>query len=145
MFYYLVYASYATHPLSQRGLEELLATSRDNNKAHDVTGMLLYIDGKFLQVLEGPKDSVRKIFGAIRKDVRHKKISVIIEGHIKKRNFDAWHMSFKSFTASRFEKLSGFRDIEAFFLNNPVSRDSHVAHVFLQLFFNKHYKPFALS
>lgn len=145
MYYYLMYVSYATRPFSQNELKDLLETSRRNNQVRDVTGMLLYIDGKFLQVLEGPKEAVHQIFNVIKLDTRHKRVNVIIEGKLKKRNFDAWYMSFKSFTARQFEKISGYRNIESFFENNPVSDDSHVAHVFLRLFFNKNYKPMSLS
>ncbi len=107
--------------------------------------MLLYIDGKFLQVLEGRKEDVNEIFGKISQDPRHKKVSVIIEGYLEKRNFDAWHMSFKSFTATQFRKISGFKNLEAFFQNNKITNESHVTMVFLKLFYNKNYKPISLT
>ena len=145
MYYYLMYVSYATEPMDRSALTKLLETCRENNKKLDVTGMLFYIDGKFLQVLEDKKDAVNEIFGRIRMDTRHRKVSVMIEGNIKKRNFDAWYMSFRSFSARQFEKLSGFKNLETFFEKNPVTDESHVTRVFMRLFFNKYYKPLSVS
>ena len=145
VFYYLMYVSYANEPFTQSKLKELLNTCRINNKKRDVTGMLLYIDGKFLQVLEGRKEDVNFIFENIVKDPRHKKVNVIIEGRLSKRNFEAWHMSFKSFTARQFRKISGFKNLESFFQNNRITNESHVSLVFLKLFYNKNYKPISLT
>ena len=49
----LIYASSATKAMSQDELKALLAKARTNNQRDNITGMLLYNDGNFLQVLEG--------------------------------------------------------------------------------------------
>ena len=63
--YHLVYTSHATHPLTPEDLIELLRESRENNKAHHITGMLLYLNGKFIQILEGMKGDVIKVYANI--------------------------------------------------------------------------------
>jgi hypothetical protein len=145
MHYYLMYVSYALEPFSDEMLESLLTVSRKNNDKYGITGMLLYIDGKFIQVLEGNKEDVNALFDNIRIDKRHKKVNVIIEGTSEKRNFPDWHMSFKSFTSKQFKKISGYHDLEQFFLDHPVTDESHVTYIFLRLFYNKYHKSTAIS
>jgi hypothetical protein len=58
----LVYASAAAVPFTIAQLESLLTKARRKNSLCDVTGMLLYHEGSFFQVLEGPEAAVRKVF-----------------------------------------------------------------------------------
>ena len=49
----LIYASYATREMSNEDLIDLLEKSRQRNSRQNITGLLLYAEKKFLQVLEG--------------------------------------------------------------------------------------------
>ena len=67
-----IHASAATHDLSGDDLIDLLRLARSNNTQLDITGMLLHHDGSFLQVLEGPEDSVRTLFDvSLRVELGH--------------------------------------------------------------------------
>jgi len=68
---FLVYVSSATLPFSGEDLRALLATCRENNAELGVTGMLLYKDGNFMQVLEGDEQAVRGLYARIAADPRH--------------------------------------------------------------------------
>ncbi len=140
MYHYLMYVSYAVTPLSDADLEKLLQTCRINNKKLGVTGMLMYIDGKFIQVLEGKRDVINRLYDQIVTDRRHKKISKIIEGKSSKRNFPDWNMGFKSMSGRDFESLAGFNNIEDYFNAHEVDENSHVTLIFLKLFYNKYFK-----
>ena len=59
--FHLVYVSSAVRPFSKSELVELLNVTRDNNSRLGVTGMLLYRDGNFMQVLEGGEPVVRAL------------------------------------------------------------------------------------
>ena len=61
----LVYLSSASQPFSEDDLVALLTQARQNNTAHGLTGMLLYKDGNFMQVLEGDEAEVRRLFHTI--------------------------------------------------------------------------------
>ena len=54
----LIYASAAVKPFTPQELTVLLAKARKKNSSMDISGMLLYHAGSFLQVLEGPDDAV---------------------------------------------------------------------------------------
>jgi len=77
-------------------LYKILVDSRVSNKLADVTGLLVYVDGKFLQVLEGEQEVVTVLFEKISKDRRHKDVKVVYETGIERRTFNAWQMAYVS-------------------------------------------------
>lgn len=75
-------------------LQNILATARRKNVRLGVTGALLYNQGHFAQVLEGPLESVEKIFEAIERDSRHCDVLVVYAGPAASREFPDWSMAF---------------------------------------------------
>src|SRR5688572_12980573 len=73
----LLYVSTSIKLFSEEELLEMLKVSRDNNKALDITGLLLYKGGNFMQVLEGPDEVVNSLYEKIKIDPRHKDVTVI--------------------------------------------------------------------
>ena len=141
--YHLVYTSHATHPFSESDLIALLKESRHFNRRHDITGMLLYIQGKFIQVLEGEKETVLELYGRIVTDSRHHRASVIVEGESGKRIFKDWSMGFRRITEQEALHLGGFRNIDQFFSRTRITEESNLLLVFLRLFYNKNMVEFA--
>ncbi len=90
----LVYVSSAVHLMSDEEVLDILRVSRRNNEAKSVTGMLLYKDGNFMQVLEGEQEDVLSIFRKVEKDKRHNGISVLSQAPISERQFADWRMAF---------------------------------------------------
>lgn len=105
----LVYASAAVERLLPDALQLLLAQSRSRNVKDDVTGMLLYHNGSFMQVLEGPASSVNPIFASIERDKRHTGIKTLLRHEIQRREFAAWSMAFVDFSMP-FHQANGFVD-----------------------------------
>ena len=90
----LVYVSASTRKPTDLDLEEILTAARRNNPACDVTGMLLYIDRGFLQVLEGPPAGVEAVYARILGDRRHTAQRVLIDQPCDQRLFAQWSMGF---------------------------------------------------
>lgn len=90
----LCYVSSATRLMSNQELLEILRSSRQNNRATSVTGMLLYKGGNFMQVIEGPRESIQSLMEIINKDIRHKDIFMLWEEEIETRQFATWEMAF---------------------------------------------------
>jgi hypothetical protein len=143
--YHLVYISYAGHPFSELELIDLLQKARDNNKQKNVTGILLYAQQRFIQVLEGEQAVVQALFERIADDPRHRKVTVVLEGDHEQRMFDRWSMGFKSLTDVQFRELSGFTGVEHFLQHQHVTDDSHPVLIFLQLFYKKNFVDFPES
>ncbi|MDB5810935.1 MAG: hypothetical protein JWN94_3057, partial [Betaproteobacteria bacterium] len=57
-----IYASAAKSAFSNTALAELLAKARKNNRSLEATGMLLYADGSFFQVIEGEAAMIDALF-----------------------------------------------------------------------------------
>lgn len=100
----IIYLSSGIKIFSDDEINDLLRISRANNLKYDITGLLLYSDGNFMQILEGKKEAVEFIFEKIKKDNRHKNIILITNEPIKKRNFKDWKMGFSVIDVAFLEK-----------------------------------------
>jgi hypothetical protein len=101
----VVYVSSASSAFSTEDLTQLLEKARRANGAADVTGMLIYCKGKFLQALEGPPAAVRDTFARIERDQRHRDIVQLQRGDAS-RLFSNWAMGFSNL--DRQAALPGF-------------------------------------
>ena len=105
-----IYASAATHPFSTDELEKLLEKARANNGRLGVTGMLVYVDGSFFQVLEGDGETVDALLEKIRGDKTHGTFTLIMREPIAKRAFGEWTMGFSRMTREDIENIDGLND-----------------------------------
>ncbi len=106
----LIYNSAATQPMNEADLVALLEESRNRNASVDVTGMLLYHDHCFFQVLEGPRDEVHQLADRIERDPRHSQMTVIIDEPIHKRSFGEWTMGFAHVSPEDLRRIEGMND-----------------------------------
>jgi hypothetical protein len=95
----LTYVSSALEPFSPHELRDLLDRCNQNNRHQDVTGMLLYKDGNFMQVLEGEQSVVLAVHEAIMRDPRHRGLITLLRGETPGRQFPDWSMGFKDLGA----------------------------------------------
>jgi hypothetical protein len=117
--YRLGYVSTQTRPLSSAEMLSLLHLARENNAAHDVTGLLLHREDSFFQVLEGPEQAVLEIFETLQSDSRHQRIEILFEGACEEREFPDWRMGFSELDGIDVSQLPGFSD---FLLNDIEPR-----------------------
>lgn len=89
----MIYISQSTRKMSTSDLHEILKVAQDNNQSIDVTGSLFYNGGWFLQVLEGPTDTLKKLYNKIEKDPRHKNSRIIYDEPARFRTFTRWTMN----------------------------------------------------
>ncbi|MEO6038079.1 MAG: BLUF domain-containing protein [Saprospiraceae bacterium] len=106
----LTYVSSATHLFSNRDLVPLLAQWRDGNARKGITGMLLYKDGNFMQVLEGPPAVIRRQFLAIRSDFRHERVVSLGELSTESRRFPDWSLAFWNLNSIDPASVPGYAD-----------------------------------
>ena len=89
----LLYVSHTQHALNQWELNGILSVSRWNNARAQITGLLLHLDGGFLQLLEGPPSGIDRAFTRIRVDTRHWHTKILSEQEAP-RLFPEWTMGF---------------------------------------------------
>jgi len=96
----LVYYSTALRLFTDDELLAILEPARVANAATDITGMLLYVDGNFIQALEGPARALDKLFARIEADSRHYGVLKAFEMPIRQRNFVELPMGFRNMAKS---------------------------------------------
>ena len=108
--YHLGYVSTETEKFSDEALIDLLTVARNANTDRNVTGLLLYREGSFYQVLEGSESDVMATFHDIEEDPRHKEVRVLFDGETESREFADWQMGFLNLDGIDMNTLSGFSD-----------------------------------
>lgn len=88
----LIYASRAPSP-HPSDLSSILHTSRTRNPRFGITGALCFLDGAYMQYLEGEEREVRALYAAIERDRRHQSPRLLEFVGIPARFFPAWSMA----------------------------------------------------
>jgi uncharacterized membrane protein (DUF373 family) len=101
------YASKALKDWSPEELLALLKVCRDNNSARGITGMLVYSDRTFFQILEGEEKDVNEVYKIIAQDPRHTDVATIETKKITEREFPYWSMGFENLDPSALKDLEG--------------------------------------
>jgi hypothetical protein len=128
----IVYMSTSVTLLDDDQLIDILNSARKNNLKHNVTGVLLYSEGVFIQVLEGNEADVDVIFSKIQADARHKNIITLIDGLIEQRDFADWSMGFSTVHTDKVAGLVGYLKSTDKLSNRK--QDSNVAIMTLKTF-----------
>lgn len=106
----LTYASTTNQEWSPEELLRLLKQSRTNNGAKNITGILLYSNETFFQVLEGDEATVEDLYKTIEKDPRHKNCTLIEKLNITERAFPYWSMGFEKIKPEELRKMEGLNN-----------------------------------
>ena len=88
----LMYASRAVPAVDQEALLAIVRKSKSNNPAAGVTGVLCFSEGIFLQVLEGGRSAVNKLYNRNASDSRHTDVDLLCYEEIGERRFAGWSM-----------------------------------------------------
>jgi hypothetical protein len=107
MTYQMIYSSQATAAMSIADLEEILVDARTGNEKRKVTGVLVYVDGVFLQILEGEEQALRTLMRSIASDSRHTNVKVFYEAEVDRPIFTSWRMAYLSATPQQMAVWAG--------------------------------------
>lgn len=88
----LLYASRAVPAVDQEELLTILRKSKANNQPLGVTGVLCFSEGIFMQVLEGGRGPVNRLYNRIAGDSRHTDVELLCYQEIGERRFAGWSM-----------------------------------------------------
>jgi len=90
----LLYASRAVSAIGGDLIEEILTESRSHNPEHGITGVLCVCQGGdvFMQVLEGGREEVNRLYGNLLRDPRHRDVTLLDYSEITQRRFAGWRM-----------------------------------------------------
>jgi hypothetical protein len=94
--YTLTFVSSAIQPFTVAELHGLLGVCTRNNSRDQITGLLLYKEGNFMQSFEGEQEVLMGTFRRMQQDTRHGGMITLHEGHQRERQFPGWSMGFKN-------------------------------------------------
>jgi hypothetical protein len=88
----LVYVSNRNTNCTTGEIEKILASCKQNNPPLNITGVLLYSEAKFIQLVEGEAKVIMSLYDKIKSDPRHSNVMMISYNPIKEKSFPSWHM-----------------------------------------------------
>ncbi len=121
--------------MRDQDLADLLVQARANNERKGITGMLLYKDGRFIQLLEGHEEQVQDSFERIRRDDRHTAVELLWLRYAQYRDFPDWTMGFVNADELDPSTLKGFSSfLERDLRYEKFIQNSTEVHEMLQAF-----------
>ncbi|BCU06669.1 BLUF domain-containing protein [Allochromatium tepidum] len=105
---HIIYMSTARHEYEPAELKAILDSSARYNARNGITGMLLYAEGCFIQVLEGEAEAVDETYARVARDARHFGLIELERSEIPARSFEQWSMGFKKVTEEDIRRHPNF-------------------------------------
>ncbi|SFN47113.1 BLUF domain-containing protein [Salegentibacter flavus] len=94
MRYAISYVSTANKDLTDPEVTNIMKRTMKFNRNHDISGILLYNENNFFQLLEGEKQTVLELYKIISEDSRHYDIIKFLEKPIFNTPFDGYLTEF---------------------------------------------------
>jgi len=89
----LLYISRATGAITSTVTGSILESARVHNRVAGITGILCQGQGLYIQILEGERASVNRLYATLIKDKRHQDIELVSIEEIQTRKFPDWSMA----------------------------------------------------
>ncbi|WP_026302643.1 BLUF domain-containing protein [Psychroflexus tropicus] len=117
---FVSYMSSQSRVMSKKSIEEFLFQVREKNKLLTITGVLLLIQGKFVQYIEGPEEEITDVYESISNDHRHTDMILLDSGDLEERQFKDWSMAYKEVSDKQVKGIIGDEELnlEDIFLNS---------------------------
>lgn len=100
-----VSASHSTAEALKKDLSDILESSKKNNQALGLTGILVHGGGMFMQVLEGPDHQVFRKYTEILDDKRHADCRIVLITTTEERAFPDWAMAVLEISNHEFQGI----------------------------------------
>ena len=111
MVNYLIYLSCTTNYIGTSDLNNIIQSANHYNPKFNITGILLYHNEYFLQMLEGQESDLNRLFAKIEKDSRHRCLYEPLKGVMSERLFSQWSMGLVDLgSQSAIEKIDQFKE-----------------------------------
>ncbi|MBT0606697.1 BLUF domain-containing protein [Aequorivita echinoideorum] len=116
----ICYISNSVKLFPDEEIQALFDQTISNNNYYGITGILIYQEGTFIQVIEGENAIIDALFYKIERDERHNQITVILRHPIDERIFSNYKLGFR--TMNNFEELKEFSKYLATLADSPYAK-----------------------
>lgn len=100
------YFSTASGPQDEKIVHDILLSARRANRRDSITGLLVAGGGRYLQVIEGPREPVEALYGRIVKDNRHLAVTQFLRRDVADRSFGDWSMAYRRHRVGQADSFS---------------------------------------
>lgn len=107
---FLICVSEAATAVSDDGLIAMLQEYRAENLKLNITGLLLYSQGVYLQAIEGELPDASRAYEHVIKDQRFKNTQLLASGEMTERMFKSWCMGFMPAEGTDMSGIKGYLD-----------------------------------
>jgi len=123
---FVSYMSNQSQVLTNQDIESMLFQIREKNKRLAITGILLLIQGKFVQYIEGKSTEIDEVYDSIKKDSRHNELILLDSGKLDSRQFNDWSMAYKKVGDQEIKDILGHSslNLDSLFLF-PTTEKTH--------------------
>ena len=120
----ICYMSDYSNPIDNihKDIEEITIVAKRENALRQITGVLFFFEGKFLQVVEGEEPVLRQLMKNIEADGRHENIEYLIDTEVEKRGFYDWNMDSFNFSNGRKFNRDNLRQLSENFKKTLLPR-----------------------
>jgi hypothetical protein len=89
----LLYISRASGAITTTVTESILQSARVHNRVAGITGILCQGQGLYIQILEGERSNVNRLYATLIKDKRHQNVELVSIEEVQTRRFPEWSMA----------------------------------------------------
>jgi len=107
------YTSVLAPECTEAELVPILTKARRTNATLQATGILLFHQRSFFQVLEGPRQRIEPLFERISDDPRHMHVTRLVDEPISERSFRDWTMGLMEPTPADLAAVPGLAPVVA--------------------------------
>lgn len=130
------YYSNTSINFKESDIKDILETSIRKNALLGVTGLLIYANGCFFQIIEGPDKQLDDLYKDIKSDNRHQGIITLMDEKINNRSFPDWSMSVLRLDPEIFHHKEIFK-LSRLALENKLPKTAPATiKIFMQSFYN---------
>lgn len=104
----LTYVSRAARPMLRLDLLFLLHQARAANEQAGITGLLLYRDIGFMQLVEGPQHALVGLYQKLLLDRRHQDLVLLDSAPLAQRQFGSWAMGLGDLQNQGWQQVPGY-------------------------------------
>jgi len=115
-----VYFSKTITPFTQADLTTIFEQSKRRNAEANISGVLLYVRGSIIQVLEGETQAIEVLFNRIQIDQRHTEVTRVSDKVITKRLFPDWTMGYETITNRQMEGINAILEMDRDYDSAPT-------------------------
>lgn len=133
----IIYVSTTTKTPSESDLVKLLETARARNISRRITGMLLYSNNTYLQLLEGESKAVLDLYDKICRDSRNQGNTILQQSEVFTRDFPDWSMGFENLENYASDELPGFVEVFGGKLDKSIAVNNKTNAIRLLMNFRK--------